>query len=38
MYFTDVLNSGDRLVIRYRNPTAGAIVLSTVVQISPTGN
>ena len=38
MYFTDVLNVGDRLVIRYRNPTAGALTLSVVVQISPTGN
>jgi hypothetical protein len=37
MYFTDVLNPGDRLVIRFRNPTGGSIVLSTVVQISPTG-
>lgn len=37
MYFTDVLNPGDRLVIRYRNPTAGALTLSVVVQISPTG-
>lgn len=37
MYFTDVLNPGDRLVIRFRNPTGGTITLSTVVQISPTG-
>lgn len=37
MYFTDVLNQGDRLVIRFRNPTAGSLTLSTVVQISPTG-
>lgn len=37
MYFTDVLNQGDRLVIRYRNPTGAAVTLSTVVQISPTG-
>jgi hypothetical protein len=37
MYFTDVLNPGDRLVIRFRNPTAGAIVAAFVVQITPTG-
>lgn len=37
MYFTDVLNPGDRLVIRFRNPTAGAITASFVVQIAPTG-
>jgi hypothetical protein len=37
MYFTDVLNPGDRLVIRFRNPTAGAIVASFIVQITPTG-
>lgn len=37
MYFTDVLNPGDRFVIRFRNPTAAAIVASFIVQISPTG-
>lgn len=37
MYFTDVLNPGDRFIIRARNPTAGAIVFNFVVQISPTG-
>jgi hypothetical protein len=37
MYFTDVLNPGDRLVIRVRNPSGTASVVSTVVQISPTG-
>ena len=37
MYFTDVLNPGDRLVLRFRNPTAGAIVAAFVVQITPTG-
>lgn len=37
MYFTDVLNPGDRLVIRCRNPTGGAVTFSAVVQISPTG-
>jgi len=33
MYYTDVMEVGDRLVIRYRNPTAGALVCSFVVQI-----
>lgn len=37
MYFTDVLNPGDRLVMRLRNPTAGAITIAFVVQITPTG-
>lgn len=37
MYFTDVLNPGDRLVMRVRNPTAGAVVVAFLVQISPTG-
>lgn len=37
MYFTDVLNPGDRLVMRFRNPTAGSITAAFVVQISPTG-
>jgi hypothetical protein len=37
MYFHDVLNPGDRLVMRFRNPTAGAIVAAFVVQIQPTG-
>jgi hypothetical protein len=34
MYFTDVMENGDRLVIRYRNPTGGAIIVRTVVQMS----
>jgi hypothetical protein len=34
MYFTDVMEMGDRLVIRVRNPTAGAIVARAVVQTS----
>jgi hypothetical protein len=37
MYFTDVLNPGDRLVMRFRNPTAAAITASFIVQITPTG-
>jgi len=34
MYFTDIMESGDRLVIRVRNPTAGAIIARAMVQIS----
>jgi len=37
MYFTDVMQAGDRLVLRYRNPTAGALTVRAVVQMSPTG-
>jgi len=35
MYFTDVQEGGDRLVIRYRNPTGGALTVRAVVQTSP---
>lgn len=35
MYYNDVMAAGDRLVIRVRNPTAGAITLRTIVQIQP---
>lgn len=35
MYYTDVMEPGDRLVIRVRNPTAGAIVARAIVQVSP---
>lgn len=34
MYYNDVANPGDRIVIRARNPTGGALVHSFVVQIS----
>lgn len=34
MYYNDVGQPGDRIVIRARNPTGGAIVFSWVVQIS----
>jgi hypothetical protein len=34
MYFTDVMENGDRLVARVRNPTAGAIVVRGVAQLS----
>lgn len=35
MYFTDVMEVGDRLRITFRNPTAGALTARCVVQISP---
>lgn len=35
MYFSDVAAAGDRLVVRYRNPTAGALVVRTVCQVTP---
>lgn len=35
MYFTDVMELGDRLVVRARNSTGGALVVRTLVQISP---
>lgn len=35
MYFTDVMEQGDRLVLRYRNPTGGALTVRAVVQMSP---
>jgi len=34
MYYNDVGVAGDRLVVRLRNPTAGAIVMRTIVQIT----
>lgn len=34
MYFTDVMEAGDRLVLRYRNPTGGALTARAVVQTS----
>lgn len=35
MYYTDVMDTGDRLVIRVRNPTGGAIIARAVVQVQP---
>lgn len=35
MYFTDIMEPGDRLVIRVRNPTAGALTARAVIQTSP---
>jgi len=37
MYFTDVVEQGDRIVVRIRNTTAGALVSRTVVQLSMGG-
>jgi hypothetical protein len=34
MYFTDVMENGDRLVVRFRNPTGGALTARLVVQMS----
>lgn len=35
MYYNDVMGVGDRLVVRYRNPTAGALTVRVVAQIQP---
>jgi len=35
MYFSDVAQAGDRLVVRYRNPTGGALTVRTVCQVTP---
>jgi hypothetical protein len=35
MYFSDVAAAGDRLVIRYRNPTGGALTVRAVAQVTP---
>lgn len=34
MYFTDVMENGDRLVARVRNPTGGALTARAVAQMS----
>jgi len=34
MYYNDVMEIGDRLVIRVRNPTGGGIIIRTLVQLS----
>lgn len=34
MYYSDVGASGDRLVIRVRNPTGGAVIARAIVQIT----
>lgn len=35
MFYTDVMEAGDRLVIKARNPTGGALTFRTIVQITP---
>jgi len=35
MYFSDVAAAGDRLVVRYRNPTGGALIVRVVAQVTP---
>lgn len=35
MYFSDVAGAGDRLVLRFRNPTAGALTVRVVCQVTP---
>lgn len=35
MYYSDVAAAGDRLVIRARNPTAGAITFRVICQVTP---
>lgn len=35
MYFTDVMEAGDRLVITCSNPTGGALTFRGVVQVTP---
>lgn len=34
MYYSDVAAAGDRLVIRFRNPTAGALTVRVICQVS----
>lgn len=34
MYYNDVLEAGDRLVLNVRNPSAGAIVHRAIAQLS----
>jgi hypothetical protein len=34
MYYSDVAAAGDRLVIRYRNPTGGALTVRVIVQLT----
>ena len=35
MYYSDVAAAGDRLVIRYRNPTGGALTVRVICQVTP---
>ena len=34
MYYNDVGRAGDRLIVKLRNPTAGAIIMRVVVQVT----
>lgn len=34
MYFTDAMDVGDRLIVRVRNPSGGALTLRTAIQLS----
>lgn len=35
MFFSDVAAQGDRIVVRFRNPTAGALTVRVVAQVTP---
>ena len=35
MFYTDVMEQGDRLVIKARNPTGAAVIHRVIVQITP---
>lgn len=35
MFFNDVMEAGDRLVVKCRNPTGGSLTFRTLVQITP---
>lgn len=35
MYYNDVMGMMDRLVLRYRNPTGGALTVRAIAQIQP---
>lgn len=37
MYYNDVMAPGDRLVMRVRNPTGGALTARAIAQIQPVG-
>ena len=34
MYYSDVAAAGDRLVVRFRNPTAGALTVRVICQLT----
>lgn len=35
MYYSDVAQAGDRLVVRARNPTGGALTFRVICQVTP---